>query len=57
MASASAVMTGMTRLSSSAESTGTAPCGRVDSPPMSMMSAPSARILSARATAADGEKN
>ena len=43
--------TGSTRCSSSSTGTGVAP-GRVDSPPMSRMSAPAASISWARATAA-----
>jgi hypothetical protein len=41
-------MAGITRRRSSPGSTGTAPCGRVDSPPMSMTSAPSAIKRSTR---------
>src|SRR5258708_3556305 len=47
--------TGMTRASSSASETGAAP-GRVDSPPMSMMSAPSSASFLACATAADASR-
>ena len=49
----SRAMTGSTLASSSASATGSAP-GLVDSPPMSMMSAPSASIRSARSAARSG---
>src|SRR5665213_949138 len=49
--------TGSTRASSSSSLTGVAPCGRVDSPPMSSMSAPIAISRRPCAAAAEGEKN
>ena len=52
----SASSTGTSRLSSSPESMPREP-GRVDSAPMSRMSAPSATIFSARATAMEGSGN
>ena len=52
-ASASARMTGMTRLASSSGETGRKP-GRVDSPPTSMMSAPSSRSFKPHSIAASG---
>jgi hypothetical protein len=52
-APASARMTGSTRRISSAGSTGVAP-GRVDSPPISMRSAPASRSARARAVASPG---
>ena len=55
-ASRSRSMSGMTRASSTASGVGAAP-GRVDSPPMSMMSAPSARSARARESAATGSAN
>src|SRR5579859_4284539 len=53
---ASRSITGSTRFNSSASLTGSAP-GRVDSPPMSIMSAPSPANFTARAAAASGCKN
>ncbi len=51
----SASMTGTTRASSSASDTAAAP-GRVDSPPTSMMSAPSSAICMARSSARSRDK-
>jgi hypothetical protein len=49
-------ITGITRRSSSSAVTGSEP-GRVDSPPMSMMCAPSAAICKARSIALSGVRN
>ena len=53
---ATASITGITRRSSSAVPTGSAP-GRVDSPPTSIIAAPESTITRARSTAASSEMN